>query len=261
MPRDKATANDVYGRYGLAWADFPTPTTPSAHSDEAELFCAKLSMAVYGVYPSSPHSPEHDYIPAQIRNMVNIRAFDVDQMFEGGSGTHRIPFDSEQGYRVVVSDRASALLAWRRSHIIIAFRGTANWQDWIHNFTRGTVKPDQLSDSQCKLHKGFTGLAKNIAPAVEELLIEFLNQRGHKNDPPILTLCGHSLGGALALNFSARSHLVQLAKHRTPARSGQPFLRLGATYTFGTPRIGSGQIWNFIRRPHYRLGSVRKLCA
>jgi predicted MPP superfamily phosphohydrolase len=106
-------------------------------------------------------------------------------------------------------------------------------------------------NDEIQLHKGFTGLAENIAPAVKELISEFVEKRGSGDRLPTLTLCGHSLGGALALNFAARLH------PRTDPNFYVPFsrypIRLGATYTFGAPKIGKGRVWQCIHRPHYRL--------
>jgi len=70
-----------------------------------------------------------------------------------------------------------------------------------------------------------------------------------------LTLCGHSLGGAIALNFPALIRRYIL--HLYPCWDDRHFLvkriQPGATYTFGAPRIGKGRVWNYIHRPHYRL--------
>jgi pimeloyl-ACP methyl ester carboxylesterase len=253
MEQDPIVANDVYQRYGLKWADFPSLATPSAHSDEAELFCAKQSMAVYAAYPNVPYAPAQDYIPSKQREAIAAGTFAVGRMIEGGGETPARSFDEEQGYRVVVSDRAAALLVWKHDHLVIAFRGTANWQDWIHNFTGAAITTDLVDlDDNIRLHKGFTGLAENIAPAVKELIAEFLRKRGDHDPSPTLTLCGHSLGGALALNFAAR--LRRWIDHDfLYDHFGRQPIRLGATYTFGAPRIAKGRVWQYIRRPHYRL--------
>ncbi|WP_246794409.1 lipase family protein [Burkholderia perseverans] len=255
MTKDPAVENDVYERYGLKWADFPHLITPSAHSDEAELFCAKQSLAVYAAYPNSPHAPGQDYIPCRQRNAIASRTLAIERMIEGGADGQSRSFDAERGYRVVVTDQASALLTWKNDHLVIAFRGTANWQDWIHNFTGGTIDMEAAFSSHgAQLHKGFTGLAENLAPAILELIIEFLQYRESNEPAPPLTLCGHSLGGALALNFAAWLHRHAKYNHWPNARRADRHdFRLGATYTFGAPRIGKGEIWQYIHRPHYRL--------
>jgi hypothetical protein len=252
MSKKKSVENDVYERYGLKWADFPTLITPSAHSDEAELFCAKQAMAVYGVYPNTPPDLDHDYVPSRNREAIEAGAFAVARMIEGPGDAPSPSFEGEQGYRQLVSDKAGVLMVWRNDHLVIAFRGTANWQDWIHNFATSRIAPDLIGfDEELELHKGFTGLAENIAPAVDEVIDEFIKMRSSAKLPPIITLCGHSLGGALALNFAARLCRWD-GFHSRHVLNNYP-IRIGATYTFGAPRIGKGRIWRYIRRPHYRL--------
>ncbi len=255
MGSDLQVANDVYERFGLKWADFPTLVTPSAHSDEAELFCAKQAMAVYGVYPGSPYAPDHDYIPSRQRQAIAAEAFSVSDMIEGGADLAARDFEAERGFRAVVADQAGALLVWRDDHLVIAFRGTANWQDWIHNLTGATITIETIpAEADIRLHKGFTGLTENLFPAAVELIAEFIHKRSRHGRNVSLTLCGHSLGGALALNFAMQlqpwgaGHLTW--RRRTLFGDG---LRLGATYTFGAPSIGVGEVWRTVVRPHYRL--------
>lgn len=252
-------ANDVYERFCLRPTDFPSLATPCAHADEVELFCAKQSMAAYSVQPSLPFDQAHDFIPSRQRDEIKTRALSLSRLMTGwpDSGPES-PLEQSQGYRAVASDRAGALLVWKGDHLVVAFRGTANWQDWIHNFSGRRVLPDFINERrEIDLHKGFKGLAENIAPAVDELLAGYLGSRkSPSNLPPILTLCGHSLGGALALHYAAR--LASDPILRCAIRWGQrgragAIFRIGATYTFGAPRIGKGSVWEYISRPHYRL--------
>jgi pimeloyl-ACP methyl ester carboxylesterase len=95
-------------------------------------------------------------------------------------------------------------------------------------------------------------LAENIAPAIFEMMLEFSKAKNLSyQDPATITLCGHSLGGALALNFSSLLWSRSLGYDSFHPELHQ--FRHGAIYTFGAPRIGKGRIWEFIRRPHYRL--------
>ncbi len=255
MPKNLTIENDVYDRYSLKWADFPTLITPSAHCDEAELFCAKQSLAVYAAYPNTT-TPTHDYIPSRIGNAISEGAFELRRMIEEGKDDSSSSFEVEQGYRTIVTDQAGALLIWKQDHLIIAFRGTANWQDWIHNFTCEVMTRENIENGDSvRLHKGFKGLAENIAPAVIELIGDFLRMRKKNKQVPTLTLCGHSLGGALALNFAAilKKWRPWTEDYLWPLHIDQCPYRLGATYTFGAPRIGKGRIWGVIQRPHYRL--------
>ncbi|MGO8868495.1 MAG: lipase family protein [Alphaproteobacteria bacterium] len=254
MVQHPQVANDVYQRYGLKWADFPHLITPSAHSDEAELFCARQSLAVYGVYPNTPHAPGRDYIPSRLREAIAARTFSVAAMIERGADLGGARFEAPQGFRTVVTDQAGALLVWEDKHLIIGFRGTANWQDWIHNLTKTPIAADTIeADSSYRLHKGFTGLASNLFPAVTELIEAFARARGGRGRDIHLTICGHSLGGALALNFAAQWRRDWESEYRHWRLVDEHVPRLAGTYTFGTPRIGTGEIWRMIVRPHYRL--------
>ena len=249
---DPNVANDVYSRYGLEWANFPQPTPPSAHSDAAELFCARLSLAVYAVHPDTPHSPRHDYVPSKNREVL-AAVPGIEALIEGGrseSPEEAAPEAPDQGFRTVVTDQAAAALIWKNDHLIIGFRGTANWQDWIHNLTGKPINTKTISQGDdYKLHKGFTGLAQNIFPTVAQQVHAHFLQRDR---PGILTVCGHSLGGALALNFATQWREVH-QQFRYYGDPGNVPAEVAATYTFGAPRIGTGNIWDFIERPHYRL--------
>lgn len=256
-----ANANDVYRRYHLSWANIPDLVTPSTHSDEMELYCAMQSQIAYAVYPGMPHAPDHDYIPSELRELIAGRALAVGGFFgeDGAVVEESGSFEGGQGYRTVTTDRAGALLVWKQDHLVVAFRGTANWQDWIYNLERGEVSADFLGGhGDLCLHKGFTGLAENIAPAVFEMIADFLKFRSKRS--PVITFCGHSLGGALALNVAAKIHRLRDHMYYDEDSDYYEFgelgflrCRVGATYTFGAPRIGKGPVWDFIRRPHYRL--------
>lgn len=117
--------NDVYGRHNIELIDFHPPITPSAHSDEMELFCAKQSLAVYATYPSLPHDPEHDYIPSLKSDAFAKGMVSLTEIIQT-AGLATIPTDGtsqpedddpsaygNSGYRSFVSDKAAALLVWK----------------------------------------------------------------------------------------------------------------------------------------------------
>ena len=259
MDGKEKVANDVYERYGLKWADFPRSVVPSAHTDEAELFCARQSFAVYGVYPSQPHRLKIDYIPSRARRLIEERFFRVSGMIEGGEDLGGTSLEARRGFRSVASDQAGALFLWEENRLIVAFRGTANWQDWIHNYARPPVRW-QLEDGEfIELHRGFNGLAVNLFPAVMQLLREFALARGSGAEIE-LTLCGHSLGGALALNFGllfaegAHRSVDNVSREIFYRHHGDnPEVKLISTYSFGAPRLGKGDVWKAVERPHFRL--------
>lgn len=248
--------NDVYRRYGVSLADFPKLDVPSGHSDEAELFCAKAAWAAYSVYPTLPHDADKDRIPSRFADSFAAQSVVIEQAIDPEGGEAREDFESRRGYRTLAVDRAGALMIWDEDRLVLAFRGTANWQDWIHNFAGDAIAPpDRHGEKRYTLHKGFTGLAANLYPAVVQLLESYVESRSRVNGKPLdLIVCGHSLGGALALNFARQYHSDTWHDYRGMwHRSGVKNLRLVSSFTFGTPRIGKGVIWEAISRPHYRL--------
>lgn len=86
MSKDSKAENDVYERYRLKWADFPTAHhLICPYSDEAELFCATHSLAVYATYPNVPHARDHDYVASWIAN--------ASRQFPGGMKAIRSPIE------------------------------------------------------------------------------------------------------------------------------------------------------------------------
>lgn len=115
--------------------------------------------------------------------------------------------------------------------VLVAFRGTENFTDW-----RTNVKFKPEKGPVGKLHRGFYRAAQRawddcIAPAVSEF----------RNNEQSLWICGHSLGGALALATAA---LLEFG----PDASIKP----KAVYTFGQPRVGNRQ---FARAFNENFGS------
>ena len=240
--------DDVYSRYRLSFSDIPKNTVPSAHSIELELVCAKESFIAYAVYPDGQDEAT-DEIPAANRGLFAARRIQVAELLDAETGD----WESQEGYREIKSDRAAALVLWKDEHVIVAFRGTANWQDWIHDGTVKTLPPpigEAGEFGALQLHMGFYGLMENIFPAIWQAIAnraEAIKSRLSLRSPLVVTLCGHSLGGALALCFGPK-----LREQLRDVSQSTPMV-LGATYTFGAPRIGKGEVWRFIQRPHYRL--------
>ena len=246
---DPKVLNDVYSRYKLSFSEIPEVSVPSAHSVEMELVCAKESYAAYAVYPDLPGDPMHDRVPVANSALFVPGALDVAGFLDAAAGD----WESPRGYREIKTDRAGALVIWKDNHVIVAFRGTANWQDWIHNGNSKKISPPigEIGEyGSLVLHMGFYGLTENIFPAILQAIIyratAIQSNLSHRS-PLVLTLCGHSLGGALALCFAAKLRKQKLEPGTIPGPV------LGATYTFGAPRIGRGSVWRFIERPHYRL--------
>ncbi|MDF2921928.1 MAG: hypothetical protein K0R57_842 [Paenibacillaceae bacterium] len=115
--------------------------------------------------------------------------------------------------------RKAGYLAESRSHIIIAFRGTEDWNDLKRNMAAAQVD-FPLSKQGGKTHKGYTELYVSLRPGILLAL-----KQCARNKP--LYIAGHSLGGALA----------SLCALDPAVAKGRPAVKL---VTFGAPRIGDG---------------------
>lgn len=252
-------SEQLYRRYGISLTDIPDTATPHTHSDELELFCAKQCLAAYTTYNIKNPYYDHDHIPSKYNQFIYNGSLNINGMLGRAEEDVVPPLDAESGYRVLESDRAGALIIWNNKSIVIAFRGTASWQDWMHNLNCSLVKSqNNYANNSIQLHKGFLGLSENISPSVFDFIEQFLKMRkSDKFTRPInLYVCGHSLGGALALNFAAQIGRYASYDYRFGRNSvniGGSYVKIASTYTFGSPRIGRGEIWEYVRRPHYRL--------
>ncbi|EKM0533798.1 lipase family protein [Cronobacter turicensis] len=117
-------------------------------------------------------------------------------------------------------------------HVILAWRGTQEVRDWITDITFSPqVCPPYLAPTG-KIHKGFLDAfecaKEQASPEFDE--IDRLKKTKH------LFLCGHSLGGALALIYAAE------------LKSTKPLL-----YTYGMPRVFTADaILQLTDITHYR---------
>ncbi|WP_380177459.1 lipase family protein [Kalamiella sp. sgz302252] len=117
-------------------------------------------------------------------------------------------------------------------HVIVAWRGSQELRDWITDATFSPqICPSYLS-STGKIHKGFLDAfecAKNKAEDSFRGLSILINDRN-------LFMCGHSLGGALALIYAAE------------LKSIKPLL-----YTYGMPRVFTADtVLQLTEVTHYR---------
>ena len=102
--------------------------------------------------------------------------------------------------------------------LLIAFRGTENFEDWRTNLK---IRSDKVPMGE--VHHGFYSAAQqawhhDVKPALEKF---------RTNQQPIW-ITGHSLGGAFALMTAAILQFEQSSD-----------LNPHAVYTFGQPRIGN----------------------
>lgn len=114
--------------------------------------------------------------------------------------------------------------------VVLVFRGTEPKKlgDFVTNFNNTPKLID--AKNNIRVHGGFW----DAFMAVEDDIAAVL-QRPELIDLP-LYISGHSLGGALAI----------LAAYRFQQR------KVGACYTYGSPRVGNARLGEFIKTPIYR---------
>lgn len=120
---------------------------------------------------------------------------------------------------VAVFDKKSSqgFVAKHRDFIIVAFRGSDQWQDWLDNVNLPAI-PHNLG----RVHRGFQMALDDIWQEMLETIVSF------KDNHQTLWFTGHSLGGALA-TLAAAERIAQ----------DQPF---NGVYTFGQPRCVDRQM-------------------
>ena len=133
--------------------------------------------------------------------------------------------------------RTQVLLACKDQHLIIAFRGSDNWQNWVLNNT--LVQPIPFYNTDTAVHQGFY-LYLLAALKDPRLSNWFASHLGQYRD---ILFTGHSLGGAATLLQAAK--LVSI-DHNSP--------RNIFIITFGQPAVGQ---YDFAERysskfPNYR---------
>lgn len=154
----------------------------------------------------------------ELSPLYRMSVFVYQAVVQYRSGKPELP----KGYKriAVLESRESRRLGYiaeSASTIVIAFRGSEDWDDLKKNIAATQIAYPFRQDGG-HTHKGFTELYGSLRPAVIHTL---------RHLPPAkkLVIAGHSLGGALA-------SLCAL----DPAVSGKR--RTVKLVTFGTPRIG-----------------------
>ncbi|MCH9699679.1 MAG: lipase family protein [Gammaproteobacteria bacterium] len=115
------------------------------------------------------------------------------------------------------------LLTYNNEMVIVAFRGTEDFKDWLGNVKvwENEVKNGPACDQKVKVHQGFND-AINSVTADDALFsrIAELQQSGRQ-----LYITGHSLGGALATLMA----YIASNKHG---------IKVDGVYTYGQPPVG-----------------------
>ena len=139
------------------------------------------------------------------------------------------PLTDTQGY-----------LAYRKAEdnngmAVLVFRGTQQIADWKTNLT-GKTDPvlgteDEGGAELGRMHTGFKSAYLSVQKKVDDLIAEIPDPKAP------LYICGHSLGGALAVVATWYLNSRYLA----------------ACYTFGAPRVGTAGLIQYYRTPIYRV--------
>jgi len=129
----------------------------------------------------------------------------------------------EQGFNAEFINEASTdtqlFIAHSGSAIVISFRGTEKFKDWLTN-----AGIDFRDTSYGLVHKGFDQALDSVWSQITKTL-EKIHQYGQP-----LWITGHSLGGALAVLAAAR---LALDIDQNIYKS------INGLYTFGQPRVGN----------------------
>ncbi len=136
----------------------------------------------------------------------------------------------------IFTDETECFVVKVEGFVVAAFRGTTSKKDaktdWLFNLKQATVDGHKRDvHLHCGFHDAFNAVKDQLHKALSST----------PNHLPIF-LTGHSLGGALALVASA-------------VFSGADALgpRIGAVYTFGSPRVGDESFNLVVKAPHYRV--------
>lgn len=152
--------------------------------------------------------------------------------------------------------------------IIVAFRGTANFDNWVHDLKFFFEPYPNPECAGCAVHLGFYQAFESVRDAVREDVAELV--RRHPSHRVLVT--GHSLGGAIALLSAV--DMVRLPPPAgpsvsRPALGSPPHVGSGlvspsrvALYTFGAPRLGNANFTRWagaVLQHSYRLTHQRDL--
>lgn len=124
--------------------------------------------------------------------------------------------------------------------VFIAFRGSANIQNWIDNIQISKISP--YNDTSIEVSKGFYKAYNTIKPELFDNLPSLVDKYNTRR----LLITGHSLGAAMATLMSY--DIITMF----------PTYELLYVFTFGSPRVGnsafSSSFNNYSKRiTHYRV--------
>lgn len=159
------------------------------------------------------YSPQNAYWLARAAELAYSRISEDNFASDKNVILNQLKSWSDGFQDVAVFDKNSTqgFVAKHRDLIIVAFRGSDEWQDWLDNLNLPAI-PHNLG----RVHRGFQ-------MALEDVWFEMLETvKSFKDNYQTLWITGHSLGGALA-TLAAAEQVVE----------DRPF---NGVYTFGQPR-------------------------
>jgi hypothetical protein len=167
------------------------------------------------------------------------------QVVSAGLGTAKTQFDiittiyandlSTEANRARATFQVSIgliLQAQGSGEAVIAFRGTEGIKEWVLDAHFGTI-PCPFLASAGEMEDGFTDMYESVATgtaAGSPSLVESLTDLAWKQTVETVTVCGHSLGGALAT----------LATLDIAVNAAAPYHNV-TSYTYASPRTGDVQ--------------------
>ncbi|KXN74483.1 alpha/beta-hydrolase [Conidiobolus coronatus NRRL 28638] len=118
-----------------------------------------------------------------------------------------------------------------RKLIIVSYRGTSNFKNWLINLDFKLVGLRTNQTSAIKVHSGFNNAADALMPKIRSSLLMAKKQ----NPKYKIVFTGHSLGGAIATLAAAK-----LAEERAIEWSDIQLI------TFGQPRVGNSRFADYL---------------
>lgn len=186
-------------------------------------FVSLLLAGCFGTSSSKKTESCPAYLPSTAFLMAQVSAAsyesDRDQLADSLSGLG-LTLDS-----ISIKDSntgTQGLLAYNNDIVVLAFRGTEDFKDWLGNAKawENKIKSGPNCDQTVKVHQGFKDAIRSVTKDGKLLSrIAELQQSGRK-----FYLSGHSLGGALAT-------LTAYLSTET--------INIDGIYTFGQPPVGN----------------------
>ncbi len=188
------------------------------------LIIALFLSGCFGMSSSTKTENCPAYIPsiAYLMGKVSAASYESDEAtLNGALSEVGLTLDS-----VRIKDSKTGtqgLLAYNNDMVIVAFRGTEDFKDWLGNARvwENEVKNGPACDQTVKVHQGFNNAVASVTDdGALFLRIAELQKGGRK-----LYVTGHSLGGALA------TLMAYIA-------SNNQGITVDGVYTYGQPPVG-----------------------